>query len=175
MIAGWIILSILCGFLASSNGRSGVGYFFLSLLLSPLIGFIAVLIAGENKEETENAKIASGESKKCPDCAELIKMEAKVCKHCGKKLTLSKEEKDLIANRIDYYGCDCGAINNKMNVGITCGKCKSKVIGRKDDLSEDDLKYSCECGNLRGKKNLRKKCSDCNTLNQFLSLSRRIK
>ena len=56
MIAGWIILSILCGFLASSNGRSGVGYFFLSLLLSPLIGFIAVLIAGEDKEKLENTR-----------------------------------------------------------------------------------------------------------------------
>lgn len=134
MIAGWIILSILCGVLANSNGRSGFGYFLLSLLLSPLIGFIAVLIAGENKEETDNAKIASGESKKCPDCAELIKIEAKVCKHCGKKLTLSKEEKDVIASRIDYYACDCGAINNEMNVGIVCGKCKSKVIGRKNNL-----------------------------------------
>ena len=134
MVAGWIILSILCGFLASSKGRSGVGYFFLSLLLSPLIGFIAVLIAGEDKEETENAKISSGESKKCPDCAELIKMEAKVCKHCGKRLKLSKEQEDLIANRIDYYACDCGAINHEMNVGIVCGKCKSRVIGRKNNL-----------------------------------------
>ena len=98
------------------------------------VEFIAVLIAGENKEETDNAKIASGESKKCPDCAELIKIEAKVCKHCGKKLTLSKEEKDVIASRIDYYACDCGAINNEMNVGIVGGKCKSKVIGRKNNL-----------------------------------------
>ena len=44
----WIIPSLLCGFLARSYGRSGVGYFFLSLLSTPLIGFIVVLIAGEN-------------------------------------------------------------------------------------------------------------------------------
>jgi len=134
MIAGWIILSILCGILANSYGRSGFGYFMLSLLLSPLIGFIAVLIAGENKENTDNAKIASGESKKCPDCAELIKIEAKVCKHCGKKLKLSKKEKEFIANKVDYYSCDCGQINHEMNVGIVCGKCKSRVIGRKNNL-----------------------------------------
>ena len=26
------------------------------------------------------------------------------------------------------FSCDCGALNNKRNVGVTCGKCKSKVI-----------------------------------------------
>ena len=26
------------------------------------------------------------------------------------------------------FSCDCGALNNKRNVGVTCGICKSKVI-----------------------------------------------
>ena len=84
MIIGWIILSFLCGMLASSKGKSFFGYLFLSLLLSPLIGFIAVLIAKADNKKIENKSIRSGENKKCPDCAELIKSEAKVCKHCGK-------------------------------------------------------------------------------------------
>tara|TARA_Y100001980_G_C14424034_1_gene214252 strand:+ start:73 stop:375 length:303 start_codon:yes stop_codon:yes gene_type:complete len=50
MIAGWIILSVLCGIFASNRGRSFFGYFLLSLLLSPLIGFIAVLIATDNQK-----------------------------------------------------------------------------------------------------------------------------
>ena len=47
----WLGFSILVGALASGKGCSGVGYFFLSLLLSPIIGIIIVLIAGEKKEE----------------------------------------------------------------------------------------------------------------------------
>ncbi len=47
----WIILSALCGVYASSKGRSGMGYTFLSMLLSPVIGFIVVAIAGEKKEQ----------------------------------------------------------------------------------------------------------------------------
>ena len=171
MIAGWIILSILCGFLASSNGRSGVGYFFLSLLLSPLIGFIAVLIAGEDKEELENTKIASRESKKCPDCAESIKFEAKVCRYCGKEQDVSIFVEKMIDPKVDF-SCDCGNLTGKEFHGKSCTSCKSIVnfipkSKRKNNLSEDDIKYSCDCGNLRGKKNLRKRCSDCNTLNQF--------
>ena len=42
---GWFIFSILVGVFASSRGRSGFGYFVVSLLLSSLIGFIIVLVS----------------------------------------------------------------------------------------------------------------------------------
>ena len=126
MIAGWIILSILCGFLASSNGRSGVGYFFLSLLLSPLIGFIAVLIAGEDKEKLENTRIASKESKKCPDCAESIKFEAKVCRYCGKEQDLSIFVEKVIDHKVNF-SCNCGNLIGKELHGKYCTICRSIV------------------------------------------------
>ena len=69
----WIFLSILVGAFASSKKRSGFGWFFLSLIISPLIGFIIVAIAG----------LPRGELKKCPNCAEQVKSEAKVCRFCG--------------------------------------------------------------------------------------------
>ncbi len=80
----WFLLAILVGALASSKGRSGVGYFFLSLFFSPLLGLLIVLVAGDNKEEIEKAKVESGAEVKCYFCAELIKREAKICKHCTK-------------------------------------------------------------------------------------------
>lgn len=63
----WLMLCILVGILASHiKNRSGIGFFFLSLLLSPLIGFIIVLVVPEKKENLE-------EYKKCNKYAEYIK------------------------------------------------------------------------------------------------------
>jgi phosphate/sulfate permease len=39
-VVGWIIFSIVAGAIASAKGRSGFGYFLLSLFLSPLVGII---------------------------------------------------------------------------------------------------------------------------------------
>jgi len=81
---GWIALSVFVGYLAAEKKRSGLGFFLLAFFLSPLIGGIALLIMGENKEAVEKARVDSGAEVKCYFCAELIKREAKICKHCGK-------------------------------------------------------------------------------------------
>jgi hypothetical protein len=44
-IFSWLLFAVGVGVLADSRGRSGVGHFFLSVLLSPLIGLIIVLVA----------------------------------------------------------------------------------------------------------------------------------
>ena len=45
----WLGVSILVGFIASGKGRSGFGWFVISVLLSPIIGLIGIAIAGEKK------------------------------------------------------------------------------------------------------------------------------
>ena len=69
----WIGLSIFIGWFASSKKRSGVGWFFLSLIISPLISFIILLVIG----------LPQGQLKKCPKCAEDVKAEAQICRLCG--------------------------------------------------------------------------------------------
>jgi uncharacterized membrane protein len=45
----YLVFCIIVGSAASNRGRSGFGYFFISLLITPLITFIIILALGENK------------------------------------------------------------------------------------------------------------------------------
>lgn len=87
----WLVLAILVGVFATNRGHSGIVFFLIAAVLSPLIGFIIVLVMKPNTQEIESWSIESGELKKCPDCAELVKSEAKICKHCGNELPSSKQ------------------------------------------------------------------------------------
>lgn len=90
---GWVIFSMVVGFIASSKGRSAFGFFLLAIFLSPIIAGIIVLAVQNNSpaavaaRETATATAVSPRTHtKCPDCAELVLKEAKVCKHCGCRL-----------------------------------------------------------------------------------------
>jgi hypothetical protein len=77
------MLCFVIGTWARNWGQNYWKGFLLSLLCSPVIGALAVLIEGKNMKAIESGSLASGESKKCPSCAELIKKEAKKCRFCG--------------------------------------------------------------------------------------------
>ena len=90
IFAVWLALCFIIGFVAGGKGRSAVGFFFLSLFLSPLVGGIAVMVAKPNSKIVEGQALSTGELKKCPYCAELVKAEAIVCKHCSRDLPVPK-------------------------------------------------------------------------------------
>ena len=85
LVLCWIVLSIACGNYARNRGSSFLGFFILSVLISPLIIFIVAFIS-----------LGNSRINKCPDCAEFIKSEANVCKHCGKRFDLKEVENKTI-------------------------------------------------------------------------------
>ena len=101
----WLVFSIVCGFVAKSIGRSFWSYFFLSLFLSPVIGFVVLLIKGKNTEKERvvtyeevidevpeyntrtHASVSSEEVKYCSACGKPVASDAKYCSYCGNEIT----------------------------------------------------------------------------------------
>jgi ribosomal protein L40E len=81
----WLLLCILIGALAYRWGRRFSEYFLMSLLVSPLVSIIILLIRRENPVELAARQALDGDMKKCPACAALNEVEATVCKKCGKR------------------------------------------------------------------------------------------
>lgn len=94
LLIGWVVLSVVVGVLASSRNRSGGGYFLLSMVLSPLIGLLLVVLLPARPSAAEQAAQVEAERERmrCTRCAELVLAEALRCKHCGADLNAQRHE-----------------------------------------------------------------------------------
>lgn len=84
---GWFVFSIVVAIIADSRGRSGMGYFFISMLLTPVIGGILALalpnLSSSPPVTADGEAISTSTHVRCPDCRELVRADARKCKHCG--------------------------------------------------------------------------------------------
>lgn len=106
---GWFVLCGAVGKYAENKGRNGIGIFFLSFLLSPLVGFVVALAMSPNEK-----KVAAAQGKKrCPQCAEYIQPDAKICRFCQYKFPELAELEQLKAAGIAAGpACPkCGSVN----------------------------------------------------------------
>jgi len=85
----WLVFSVVAGIIAGSKNRSGIGYFLISIVLSPIVGlllaaFLPVIVeAPKTVVEVDPVETHT----KCPECRELVLIDARKCKHCGAALT----------------------------------------------------------------------------------------
>jgi len=89
----WLALCGVSAYIAANKGRSGVGVFFFSFFLSPLIGIIVAFALSPN---IEKVAISQGK-KKCPSCAEYVQPDAKACRFCQHSFV--EEEAAKLARR----------------------------------------------------------------------------
>jgi hypothetical protein len=82
------MLAAAVGFLADSRGRSGFGFFLLSLALTPVIGLAVALIMGRSALAEEDRGLNYGDLKRCPTCDETVRAKACICRHCGHELRI---------------------------------------------------------------------------------------
>jgi hypothetical protein len=83
----WLILSIAVALSASGKGRSGAGYFFLSLFISPLVAGIILAVQGSASPDS----ILDNESHifYCVECNSTYSKDGnkdQFCPECGKLL-----------------------------------------------------------------------------------------
>lgn len=109
MIIGflWILLSIVIGVAANKYDRSCLGWIFISLLISPLVAGVILIVLSLPGKAAVPASIPTYEAmtKACPLCAETIKMEAIRCKHCGADLDDNKGSAEHVFT-VGCYNCD---------------------------------------------------------------------
>jgi hypothetical protein len=82
----WFLLSLMVSIIAREKGRSPLAFFFLAMIFSPLIGFLAALFVSPSHEIQNARGIKNGTLKKCPFCSNHVKMRDSVCRYCGKAL-----------------------------------------------------------------------------------------
>ena len=66
----WLGFSIGVGVAANTRDRSGVGWFLLALLISPLLAGFILLALPRREGLSREASVSPGSSKQCPYCAE---------------------------------------------------------------------------------------------------------
>jgi hypothetical protein len=95
----WFLFSIVVAIGAAARGRSGIGWFVLSLLISPLLGLILLLLLPSLGAQPDGGHTPMPSTHvRCPDCAELVLNEARKCKHCGCRLVpLSEQSRRIVS------------------------------------------------------------------------------
>jgi len=81
----WFACAIITTIVASSKGRSGFGWFILSIFFGFFALLLVALLPSLKKDAIPNG-VSAETHVRCPDCREFVFMDATKCKHCGIKL-----------------------------------------------------------------------------------------
>ena len=81
----WTVVAIVGAIVANNKRRSGVGWFFLCLILTPLAILVLLALPTLKAAEAQPVRLVEQSpepTKICPLCAEAVKLAAKICRFC---------------------------------------------------------------------------------------------
>ncbi|RUW62137.1 hypothetical protein EOA16_10255 [Mesorhizobium sp. M7A.F.Ca.US.008.03.1.1] len=85
---------MIVGIAANRRDRNGTGWFFLSLLISPILAGLLMIALGNGRPPAQYQRVQVVDAgppsktfgpiieKQCPDCAEMVKADARICRFC---------------------------------------------------------------------------------------------
>jgi hypothetical protein len=79
----WVVASIAVGFVAGQRGRSGFGWFFFSMLLSPILCALLLLACPVLTRQAHDER--------CAGCRAKVGAADKFCVRCGRGLGLAAQ------------------------------------------------------------------------------------
>lgn len=130
----WVGLAIVVGVAANKRRRSGIGWFLLALLISPLIAGLLVLALGSKTTPAAYAQPTAAmpvnpppsvhDTKECPRCAETIKRAAKVCRFCGHEIEATNDNV-IIPESYEYRGVKYRTLPDASIVSVVDGRERS--------------------------------------------------
>jgi len=86
---GWVGLSFGIGRLAEARGRSFLGYFLGSLLLSPVLAGLLVIILSEPTSHSMSVPSNTEVKVRCTSCGDLADEDHDFCPHCGASMRVA--------------------------------------------------------------------------------------
>lgn len=86
VVCGYAGLCFAIGGAAYKRGRSAFSFIMLALLLTPLLSYLILLIAGSDRQSED---LRAGRLVRCPSCAELVQAAARVCRFCSREIGAS--------------------------------------------------------------------------------------
>lgn len=168
----WFILCVLVGILANKNNRSGILYFLISLILTPLVGLIIVLILGvpDKKSKTVSYNTTISDDGK-------IKQVSKTTKKLvllKNNLTLNLSDiKEIIKRNYDGSFRAVVSIDNEnlFSMRSTAGEFESNYI----QIENKEDRYIIEAFNIEIPKELEvsgEKINSSNNIDKLIEISK---